>query len=85
MIDGQDGYSKAKDKLRDIRFNSTIMIELELFRGQITPVNVPKGVVVRIYDYDVLDMGGDDQIARKGRHAKIPTTCMVKDWEGPII
>ena len=64
--------------------DSKITVELEMFRGQIVPVSVPKGVVVRLYDYDVLDMGGDDQVIRKGRHTKIPTTCMIKDWEGPI-
>jgi hypothetical protein len=84
MTTNQELHIKSKDKLREIRFNCPdVLIELEMFRGLITPVNIPKGVVVRLYDYDVLELGGDDQLLRKGKHNTKASACMVKDMKGP--
>lgn len=72
----------AADKLRRIRHESSLVeVELEVFRGHIAAVKIPRGVRVRIFDYDVLELGGDDQILRKPRHSDKPEACMVNDME----
>lgn len=62
-----------------------VIVELEMFRGQLVPVHIPKGVALKVFDFDVLGLEDSGQILRRGKHSDSPAWCQEEYWEGPII
>ena len=57
------------------------LVELEVFRGILTPVNIPPGITLRVHDFDVLEVTGT---RRRGQHCDREEPCMTTDHQGPV-
>ena len=57
------------------------LVEIEVFRGLITPVSLPPGITLRVHDFDVLDVTGT---RRRGLHCSRKEPCMTTDHQGPV-
>lgn len=57
------------------------LVELEVFRGIVSVVNLPPGITLKIHDFDVLDVTGT---RRRGQHSDRKEPCMTSEYQGPV-
>ena len=57
------------------------LVELEVFRGIVSVVNLPPGITLKIHDFDVLDVTGT---RRQGQHSDCKEPCMTSEYQGPV-